>query len=270
MPTSNFVAERAAVAAKLDAAIRRSLAVAKIPEVNDRGGYVFGEFAIGTHPSTREMRFFLEDVNAFIPELIARIRDEVLSAYPKWKIVPQFHTQEFTISAKMVKFGEKLVRGEVIAETPAYQEWWRATVALDEENYGPARRMFRLVTSRVRKLLPRVAEERFAFVAAFRKQDEGACVWLLMAPDLNAVFREKYGPVQTFAVTADGVVHPEFCRDFSPLSGREPAAWLKLFDRPKATESRAELGIFKGPKVGTVIIEEYLTDEDLKTRLAGN
>ena len=42
--------------------------------MDDRLKEVYGEFALGKFPQTREMRFFLEDIRGFTPELIARIR----------------------------------------------------------------------------------------------------------------------------------------------------------------------------------------------------
>lgn len=267
MPSEAFREERAAVAAKLRDVLERFLADAGIPPVNDRGEDVLGENAIGTHPSTRRMLFFLHDLSAFTPELIASIRAGVLTEFPRWKIVPQFHTRRFTISAKTVDFGEKSARGEVTADTPAYRQWWRESVAFDEAAFGEARRVFRFVTGLVPPLLPRVAKKRFVCVAAFRQGNKGAGVWLLTAPGTGAVFREKYGPLRTFAVTADGTVHPEFCRDFWPHTDRRPAAWLKLFDRKDATEAVSDLFSPDGKKVGTVRVPEYLTGEDFQKRL---
>jgi hypothetical protein len=269
MPSESFVKERAAVAAKLREVLERFLADAGIPEVNERGEEVLGEHAIGTHPSTREMRFFLHDLNAFTPELIARIRKDVLAEFPKWTIVPQYHRQTFTISPKTVGFGEQSARGEIAADTPAYQKWWRDAVAFDEASFGDAGRAFRFVTGLVPGLLPRVAKERFVCVTAFSNDGKSAVVWLLTAPDVSAVFRENYGPVQKFAVTADGTVHPEFCKGFWPYTDRQPAAWLKMFARKNATGAKSDLFSPEGKKVGTVRIAEYLTDEDLKARLTG-
>lgn len=261
MPGDRFHNEREDLARRLDEVIRKYLADAGIPKVNDRGGYVFGDQSIGQHPSSREMRFFLDDLAAFTPELIARIQTEALSEYPRWTVVPQFHTREFTVSARSVRFGDRPVKGTVTASTPAYQEWLRESRAFDEESFGPARRIFQFVTSRVPGLLPRVERERFVFVAAVRKQDKAALVWLLMTPAVgNAVFRERNSPVCKHAVTADGVVYPEFCRDFSPYTDREPAAWLKLFDRANRTETEPKLVTPQGEPLGTVRIEGYLEE----------
>jgi hypothetical protein len=268
MPSESFVKERAAVAEKLREVVQRYLDDADIPEVNDRGEAVFGENAIGTHPSTREMRFFLHDLKPFTPELIARIRKGVLAEFPKWKIAPQFYRQRFTISAKSVDFGEKSARGEITTDTPAYQKWWRDAVAVDEASFGEDRKVFRFVTGLVPGVLPRVAKERFVCVAAFSSDGTSAGVWLLAAPEENAVFREKYGPLRKFAVTADGVVHPEFCKDFWPHTDRQPAAWLKLFIRKDGTETEPDLFSPEGKKVGTVRVPEYLTDDEFEKRLA--
>src|SRR5436305_767302 len=135
MSRDSFTAEREGLAGLLDEVIRSYLADAGVPAVNDRGAYVFGEQSIGRYPSAREMRFFLDDLAALTPELIARIQAEVLSVYPRWKVVPQFHTRAFTVSAKSVRFDDCIVRGVVRAETPAYQEWLRESLAFDEEHF---------------------------------------------------------------------------------------------------------------------------------------
>ncbi len=272
MPSEAFQIERAQVAEKLTAAVSRYLKDAGIPPVNDRGGEVFGENAVGTHPSTRRMLFFLEDVNTFTPELIARIRSEVLAHHPRWTIVPQFQRQQFTVSAKTVKFGDRVARGEVTAYTPAFAEWLRETRRLEDAWFGAARRAFQYAVGRVPGLLPRLKKAPAVCVAALRGEDM-AFVWVLMRPPGELDFRERKGCTEKHAVTADAVtgvavVHPEFCKDFRPYTERDPAGWLKMLRRPLG-----KTGVIKvyGPDrkpAGTVTIDEYLSDDDLKIRLA--
>ena len=77
------VSEREELSDLLEIVVRQYLQDTAIPAVNDTYEEVFGHSAIGRYPSTPEMRFFMEDLAAFTPELANRLRTQVLSQFKK-------------------------------------------------------------------------------------------------------------------------------------------------------------------------------------------
>jgi hypothetical protein len=234
-----FHRERERLALRLDEEIRASLSDDDVPPVNDALEEVYGEFAVGTHPQTREMRFFLEDPRAFSPGLIARLRRLVADEFPKWTVVPQFGERSFVVTARGVVFGDAWVRDPVTADTAVLREWWANARRTDEEKYGPYRRQLGWLRPRVPGALARLASEPVVLLGAFeRLRLEGHAVWVLVARPRDGVdfvhSGEQLARLDRYAVTADGTVHPQHSRRFSALEGEPPAAWLVsyLSERP--------------------------------------
>src|SRR5438067_2396807 len=95
---ARFEREREKIFLRLDEEIRAALSEDRIPDVTESFQQVFGDQSIGEFPDTREMRFFIEDVAAFTPGLISRLRYLVSKEFPRWIVVPQFEDCAFEVS----------------------------------------------------------------------------------------------------------------------------------------------------------------------------
>jgi hypothetical protein len=228
MFSGRFHRERANLALRLDEEIRASLSDDKIPAVNDALVEVFGEFSIGTFPETREMRFFLGDVRAFSPGLIARLRRLVANEFPRWTVVPQLEECGFLVTATGVVFGDNWVRASVTSETPAFQEWRARAEQVDANKYGPLRHQLAWLRPRVREALGPLESERATLLGAFQGlQTESSVLWVLSAAVGGRTCLDWAAPHSKIAAypVVGGAIAPEGVKG----SSRAPEAWLTAF-----------------------------------------
>lgn len=228
MFSGRFHRERANLALRLNEEIRASLSDDKTPTVNDALVEVFGEFSIGTFPETREMRFFLGDVRAFSPGLIARLRRLVTNEFPRWTLVPQFEECGFVVTATGVVFGDTWIRESVTPETPAFQEWRARAEQVDAKKYGPLRRQLAWVRPRVRAAHGALESERAILLGAFQRlQSDSPVLWVLAAAVDGRMCLDWDAPHSKFAAypVVGGQTFPDSIKGLHRL----PEAWLTAF-----------------------------------------
>ncbi|MCI0460288.1 MAG: hypothetical protein L0Z62_25325 [Gemmataceae bacterium] len=272
------VCEREEIAELLEAVIREYLDDAGIPPVNDRYEWTLSDQAIGRYPSRPQMRFFLEDLAAFTPELINRIRKRVLSQFKQWTVVPQFHDQELTIAPSGVWFGKdgpagRKVRGQIKADTPEYQKWLRKVRRLDSQWYGTLRRQLRHVEPLIPAAIPVVREKQAAVLAVFAPADaEGKSVAWVLTRGGNDPLRFQRG--QTFrchTVAADGTIEPLFCGKYWPTTDVPSPFFLLVHALPGKGRAGLTLvapssGKKAGKVLGKVAVGEPIRDADRNRR----
>src|SRR5262249_15435664 len=220
---ADFRAERERIGELLEKVLRQYLADAGVPPVNDTYEYVLSDQGIGKYPSAREMRFFLEDLAAFTPELANRLRDRVLSRFKSWTLVPQYAEMTFTVHADGVRFGRRKVQGPISEATEDYQAWLRAARRYDEERKGEVRRQVRRVVPLIQAAIPSVGRHRYAVLAAFQipeapERKEDTVVWVLTEGGAEEPHLSPGATFKQHAVTAGGAVEPAFCGKYWPTT----------------------------------------------------
>jgi hypothetical protein len=267
MPSRKFYQEREQIALRLDEEIRASLSKDQIPSINEALEEVYGAFALGKHPETREMRFFLEDVQAFSPGLINSVRRLVVNEFQKWTVVPQFVEREFTVSSGGVDFGDTVVREPINSVTPSFRNWMTATLQYDNQRNGPLRRQLRWIRRRVPEALCRLAEERFVPLGVFdrhRPPYTGRPIWVLLRPiDWAVYLTPPEAPAASYPVDADGVLHPQNSERFNILTGETPAAWLKVFVPDLTPGKSVEVVNSDKEQIGRIDLPDPIADHDL-------
>jgi hypothetical protein len=270
-----FYDEREEIGELLESVLREYLADAGIPPVNDTCEEVCGRHAIGRFPSTREMRFYLNDLAAFTPELADRLRTRVLARFKRWTLVPQYVHEVFTVSAGGVSFGGKRLRAPFTEATEPYRRWLQEAREHDEQQKGPLRRQFRYL----RPLLPeavRMARKKVTVLAAFDRlvspPAEGKPVVWVLAKGGDEKPRVRPGTGQKcYTVTAEGEIEPEYCFKYWP-STDVPSPFF-LLAHEFSWRSRGRLELFlprrgKTPEVvlGQVRVDRLTRDADLQAR----
>ncbi|TVP97183.1 MAG: hypothetical protein EA381_15710 [Planctomycetaceae bacterium] len=113
----------------------------------------------------------------------------------------------------------------------------------------------------------------FAYLAAFNgyRLRAGNAVWMLQTTNPSDLRLDtEYAPIREVAVTADGTIHPEFCKDFWPYTDVSPPYWLLAYLVKDQTQTNFKLIDEDGNRVGSLTIAEITTDEDLKQRMKTN
>jgi hypothetical protein len=271
------VAERDDLAGLLESVVRQYLQDAAIPAVNDTFEEVFGRYAIGRFPCKPQMRFFLEDLAAFTPELANRLRAQVLSRFEEWTVVPQYGEQEFTVAASGVWFGAKKITAPITEATGDYQRWLRSARRYDEECKGPLRRQFRYLTPLIPAAVPVVRKKQLAVLAAFDTFVPPAweghpVVWVLTRGGRKKPeMRPGYGG-QTYTVTSKGAVEPEFSQKYWPATRVPSPFFLHAHEFSWKDRHRLELVLpgraddVPDTVIHPVRVAELILDADLKVQ----
>lgn len=215
-----FARQREKLALRLDEVLRQYLSDTAAPEVSDTLNEVYGKESIGRFPERHEMRFFLDDVNCFTPELANRLRRLVSGEFPKWTVVPQFDGCVFTVRPDGVEFDGYLVKGDVREDTPAFARWKASALECDERRSGSLRRQLRWVVPKVPECLKLLELERVVPVGAFYHSaaGEGHAVWLLVSrADRNVSFGSVEFPKQLYDVNPDGSLRPRYSQPNPPV-----------------------------------------------------
>ncbi len=273
------VSEREELADLLETVVRQYLQDAAIPAVNDTFEEVFGKSAIGRYPATPQMRFFIEDLAAFTPELANRLRTQVLSQFQAWTVVPQYVEREFTVSASGVWFGAKRIAAPITDATEDYQRWLRVSRRYDEKRKGPLRRQFRYLTPLIPAAIPVVRMEQVAVLAAFDTfvpptWDGHPVVWVLTKGGREKpVVSPGNGGGRTHTVTGKGRVEPEFSQKYWPTTRLSSPFFLHAQEFSWKNRHRLEV-VLRGradevsdTTIGPVRVDELTLDADLKAQL---
>jgi len=272
------VSEREELADLLETVVRQYLQDAAIPAVNDTFEEVFGQMAIGRYPSTPQMRFFMEDLGAFTPELANRLRMQVLSQFPEWTVVPQYVEREFTVSASGVWFGAKKIAGPITEATEDYQRWLRVARRYDEKRKGPLRRQFHYLTPLIPAAIPVVRKQQVAVLAAFDTfvppgWDGHPVVWVLTKGGrAEPVMGPGCWGGRTHTVTGKGRVEPVFSQKYWPTTRIPSPFFLHAHEFSWKDRHRLELVLpgraddVPDTVIGPLRVDELTLDADLKAQ----
>jgi hypothetical protein len=272
----DFYDEREQIAELLETVVRQYLADAGIAAVNDTYEEVFSKQAIGRFPSTREMRFYLNDLAAFTPELADRLRKQVLSKFKKWTLVPQFVYEAFTVSSKGVYFGDKLITGQFTVATKEYREWLQAARQEDEERKGPLRRQFHYLTPLIPAALAVARAQEVAVLAAFDRfvppiWNGKPVVWVLTEGGREKPLMKPGGERRAHTVTEDGVVEPLYCFKHWPTTDIPSPFFLLAHEFYWRSRNRLKLILQREESaanvvIGPVRVTALIRDSDLKAQ----
>lgn len=142
-----------------------------------------------------------------------------------------------------------------------------ATEKFEERKNGPLLRQL----DSIKTLLPAAMKEAdaktFSYLATFEgyQLHEGRAIWILQTKNDNELQLEtEYSPIRTSAVTADGTIHPEYCRSFWPYTDLSPPYWLLVYIVQDRTQNHFTLIDEDGNQVGSLSIGDVTTNEKLK------
>jgi hypothetical protein len=275
---NSFAVERQKIADLLEAVLKQHLADAGIPAVNDTYEEVFGKESIGRFPSVREMRFYIDDIAAFTPEVADRLQKQVLPAFKKWTLVGQYFKEVFTLSSRGVSFGDHGLVGSLANAADDYQEWLRAVRVDDEERRGPLRRQFRHLVPHIPTAISVVRAQRVAVLAAFDRfiqpgWDGNPVVWVLTPGGKEEPYMRPGDEQRTHPVTSEGVVELRHNSKYSPFTDLVPSYYLHAHEFPWTNRKELELVLpgWKGAPdevIGPVVVQRLIRDSDMKN-LAG-
>jgi hypothetical protein len=273
---SSFYVEREQIASQLEAVLQHYLADKGIPPVNETCEEVFGKESIGRFPSAREMRFYIDDIAAFTPELADLLRDQVLSVFKKWKLVAQYSDEVFTVSYRGVSFGDHEIVPSLTTVTDEYRRWLHAARRDDEERRGPLRRQFRHLLPLIPAAIPLARKHNVAVLAAFDRYIQPGwggdpVVWVLTPGGKEEPFLRPGAGHIGRTVTSEGAIEPPRCRRYWPMTEIVPPYFLHAHEFPWASREQLELVLpgWKGAPdqvIGPVMVESLIRDIDLKAR----
>jgi len=208
-----FAALREAVdvAPVLKAVVRSFLERTNAPRYNEVLEEVFGAFAVGEHPQTREMRFFLEHLESFTPAFFTLLQTDVVNRFPRWSVVPQYNEAVVEIHADGFVFdGRTRVRGPVTDAHPAYVAWDRRAHELRERRSGPRWRQLQYLGDTLPGRLAELGTARAVHLATF--DVEGAAhrfaVWVLVRDEDDYGLGSDVAATRFSRVTPEGVILP--------------------------------------------------------------
>jgi hypothetical protein len=147
-----------------------------------------------------------------------------------------------------------------------------ATEQFEERKLGPLSRQLKYI----QRLLPAAMQEAlansYAYLATFNGYElhEGHAIWMLQSKnDSELSVETEYAPLRSSAVTADGTIHPEFCKEFWPYTDVSPPYWLFVYLVEDKTRTKLKLVGGNGNRAGAITIDKVLTDEGVKREDSG-
>jgi len=145
-----------------------------------------------------------------------------------------------------------------------------ACESLEERRNGPLSRQIDFIKTLLPAAMKQADQNTFAYLATFNGYQlrEGNAVWMLQTKNETELRLDtEYSPIRSVAVTADGTIHPEYCKDFWPYTDDSPPYWLLAYIVKDQTQTNFRLIDENGNQVDSLTIGETATDEDLKQRM---
>ena len=143
-----------------------------------------------------------------------------------------------------------------------------ASEQFDERQNGPLRRQLEYL----KRLFPAAMKEArastYSYLATFDgyQVHEGNAVWVLQTKNDDELRLDtEYAPIRASAVTSDGVIHPQFCRDFWPYTESSPPFWLMAYIVENRTQTKFRLIDGNDKPVGAITIDKVTTDSELNS-----
>lgn len=267
MPGRSFFRERENLALRLDEVIRGYLSDTQVPPVTDTAEKVYGEFALGKFPETREMRFFLGELTCFTPEFANRLMRVVGREFKKWAVVPQYGERAFVVTVEGVDFDGERVSGSVSSDALAYVTWLDRSKEYDERTFGPLRRQLsflRPLICDVAAAKPDTAVRLAAFDTFIPPFSKGGTVLWVLAPGPSNVGKAAEAKADwKTAVTADGLIRPRYCQEYFPSTDIPAPFHLCAFEI-RVEETVLELTSKDGTGVAYIPVGNVVSDQSLK------
>lgn len=264
-----FQSECSGITKRLEKITRRYLRDGGFPTHNEILEEVFGEYAIGEYPSDRTLCFFVGDLDAFTPAFIRILQEHVLSDYPLWRLLAQFEEKSIGIYPQGVWLGDHWVEGSFTASHPAYRNWLHDAEQYRERRFGPLRRQL----AYVRRLIPAArataSRRRFCVLGVFDcyapPHASNHSIWILQTINPGEVEHlPNCGPIRSSAVSNDGTIYPQFCKEFEPYTDVNPPYWLVTYLLDPAPPHEFVIMDEKGEVVGRFSGDNAIPDGELR------
>lgn len=153
------------------------------------------------------------------------------------------------------------------------QEHGSAFAALDDRENGPLLRQLDYIQSLLPTAMKDADAKTFSHLATFDgyQRYEGNAIWILQTKDYYELLLDtESSPIRRTAVTADGTIHPEYCKDFWPKTDVVPPYWLLAYIVDDRTQTTFKMVDEDRDQVGSLTIGDILTDDEVKRRITPN
>lgn len=139
----------------------------------------------------------------------------------------------------------------------------------EERKNGPLRRQLGYIKTLLPAAMTIADKNQVTRLATFDgyQLHGGNAIWILHTKNESKLLLDGNGPIRTTAVTGDGTIHPEYCKEFWPYTDQAPPYWLSAYIVEDRTQTRFDLVNGDGKKVGSLTIGEITSDKELKRRL---
>lgn len=141
-----------------------------------------------------------------------------------------------------------------------------ATGRLEERKNGPLSRQLDYIKQLLPTRIKDADRNAFAYLATFNgyQLSEGNAIWILQTGDRDQLRLDSgCSFIRATAVSTDGTIHPEFCKEFWPYTDESPPYWLLTYMAEDRAQSSFNVVDEEGRIFGTVKIGEITSDEQL-------
>jgi len=177
----------------------------------------------------------------------------------------------------LLVFGDRLMVNGATFKDCKDLESVVAAARLATENYlkrkhGPLNRQLKYIQERLPAAMKEADVSGFSVLATFDgfELDKGNAIWILQTMTEDELFLETIngGRIRSSAVTQDATIHSEFCPDFWPYADAKPPYWLITYLEEDRAISHFQLIDEDDNPMGTIRIEDIISDEELRRRFA--
>lgn len=150
-----------------------------------------------------------------------------------------------------------------------------AAAKLATENYlerknGPLNRQLEYLKGLLPAAMKEVDANGYRGLATFDGFElfEGNAIWILQTKHEDELFLNTGGgKIRSSAVTADGIIHDEYSKEFWPYTDVNPPYWLVTYLDEDRTATQFELVNEDDKPVGKLTIGKVITDDEVQQRL---
>lgn len=193
---------------------------------------------------------------------------EVLEKNPPWGIY--FGGYD---TGQVVLFGDRLmISGPALSGCRDFDSFiadiQAAARDYDERMYGPLLRQLELIRGMLPDAMRRANEAPFVHLATTDShgRHEGNSIWFLQSASHDELRVDGGGELRSSAVSGEGTIHPQYCRDFSPYVERLPEYWLRTYLVKDKSQRTFKVLDNKNQVVGVITTDQIVRDDELKRR----
>jgi hypothetical protein len=139
----------------------------------------------------------------------------------------------------------------------------------EERKNGPVRRQLSFVRDLLPSAMKQVDSQGSAYISTFDGYQllEGNAIWILKRENKDEwMLDPQCSLVRSTAVTSDGQIHPEYCRQFWPYTDVSPPYWLLTYIVEDTSRRDFRLVNESGEGVASIAIDRVVSDDELKDR----